>query len=128
MNQNILFQFVEWYFVDQTRLIFGALKNLLKFNLNYFSIPELLKTLFSPWRRYNISYGRGFDIKRFFEVLVFNVLSRVLGAIMRVFLIIIGTAIEVIIFFLGILAIFFWLLLPILLILGLVFGLRQIIL
>jgi hypothetical protein len=96
--------------------------------LNYFSIPELLKTLFSPWRRYNISYGRGFDIKRFFEVLVFNVLSRVLGAIMRVFLIIIGTAIEVIIFFLGILAIFFWLLLPILLILGLVFGLRQIIL
>lgn len=123
-KQNILFQWLSWQFFEVPGNILKAWKNFLKFNLNYFSIPLLLKTLFSPWRRYKTSYGRGFDIGRYFEVLLSNLIFRGLGAIMRSFLIIIGLLVEIFIIFGGLIIFFGWLILPILLALGLVFGFR----
>ncbi len=96
----------------------------MRFNRDYFSIPFLLKTLFSPWRRYSFSYGRGFDIGRYLEALVFNAFSRIMGAIMRITVIITGILLQLLIFFLGILLIIIWLLLPIITIIGLFFPLR----
>ena len=123
-KQNILFQWLSWQFFEVPGNILKAWKNFLKFNLNYFSIPLLLKTLFSPWRRYKTSYGRGFDIGRYFEVLLSNLIFRGLGAIMRSFLIFIGLLVEIFMILGGLIIFFGWLILPILLALGLVFGFR----
>ena len=122
--QNIFFQYLSWQFFEMPANILKAWRNFLLFNLNYFSITLLLRTFFSPWRRYRWSYGRGFDIGRYFEVLFSNLISRVLGAIMRFFLIIIGLLVEIFIIFSGILIFFGWLILPALLIVGLIFGLK----
>lgn len=121
---NIIFQYLQWHFIDQTKAILRAWKNFLLFNLNYWSIALLLKTLFSPWRKYRYSYGRGFDIKRFFETFSFNVISRAMGVIMRSILIFIGILTEIFIFFIGIIIFLGWLILPILLILGIYYGFR----
>jgi len=124
MGQNIVLQFIKWYYLDQPKAILRTWKNFLRFNLNYFSISLLLKTLFSHWRKYQWSYGRGFDIKRYAEVFFSNLISRVIGAIIRFFLILIGVVAEIIIVLAGIIVFLGWLLLPVLLLAGLWFGFK----
>lgn len=117
-------QWVFWQFFEMPGNILKAWINFLLFNLNYFSIPLLLKTFFSPWRRYKWSYGKGFDIKRYLEALFSNLISRILGAVMRSFLIFVGLLAEIFIIFAGIIIFLGWLVLPVLLIGGLIFGLK----
>jgi len=126
-GQNIFFQYFSWHFIDVPRGILKAWINFLRYNLNYFSVPLLLKTLFSYWRRYRWFYPRGFDIKGYIETFFSNLISRVLGAVVRMVLIIVGLLIEIFIIFGGLIILIAWLLLPILLIGGLYFGFRQII-
>jgi len=124
MGQNIVLQFIKWYYLDQPKAILRTWKNFLRFNLNYFSISLLLKTLFSHWRKYQWSYGRGFDIKRYAEVFFSNLISRIIGAIIRLFLVIIGIITEIFIVLAGIIVFLGWLLLPVLLLAGLWFGFK----
>lgn len=123
-RQNILLAWFSWQFFDTPKFILQAWQNFLKFNLNYFSVPLLLKTLFSHWRRYRWSYGRGFDLPRYLETFASNLISRILGAIMRSILISIGLLVEFFIILGGIIAFLGWLFLPILLILGMYHGFR----
>lgn len=108
--------------METPKEILNAWKNFLLFNLSYFSVPFLLRTFFSPWRKYQWSYGRGFDVKRYLEAAVSNLFSRAVGAAMRSFLIITGLLTEILIIFAGIIAFFGWLFLPAVLIGGLIFG------
>ena len=123
-KQNIFFQWVFWQFLEMPGNILKAWGNFLKFNLNYFSIPLLLKTLFSPWRRYRMAYGKGFDIGRYFSVFFSNLIFRILGAVMRVFLIMIGLLTEIFLIFAGAFIFLGWLVLPAILIAGLIFGFK----
>ncbi len=122
--QNILFQYLIWQFFEAPRAILKAWKNFLLFNLNYFSVPLLLKTFFSHWRRYRWSYGKGFDPGRYLETFFSNLISRVLGAFVRSFAIVIGVLSEIGILFGGIIVFLGWLVLPAFLIAGLVFGIK----
>jgi len=126
IRQNIVVQYLIWHFFDVPKGILKAWKNFLFFNFNYFSVVLLLKTFFSPWRRYSWSYGRGFNIKRYVEAFLSNLLSRILGAIVRSVLIIIGLITEIFVLCLGVIVFFGWLVLPVLLILGFAFGIRVI--
>ena len=122
IKQNIFLQWISWQFFDVPRSILKIWRNFLLFNLNFFSIPLLLKSFFSPWKKYKWFYPRGFDIGKYFEVLISNLISRILGAIMRSFLIAIGLLIELFYFVFGFLIFFGWLDLPVFLIIGLYYG------
>jgi len=124
LRQNIL-QWVIWQFFEVPGNILKAWWNFLKFYLiNYFSIPLLIETFFAHWRRYRWFYPQGFDVGQYFEVFFSNLISRILGAIMRSFLITIGIFVEIFIIFFGFFIFLGWFLLPILLILGLYYGFR----
>jgi len=123
-RQNILIKYSIWYFFDVPREILLGWKNFLVFNFNYFSVFLLLKTFFSPWREYRWSYGRGFDVGRYFEAFFSNLVSRILGAIMRSILIIFGIFTEIFIFICGAILFFGWLLVPIFIFLGLRFSFK----
>ncbi len=123
-KQNIVLQWLFWQFFEMPGNILKAWRNFLLFNLNYFSIPLLLKTFFSPWRRYQWAYGKGFDIKRYFEAFFSNLISRILGAMVRLVLILVGLLIEIFIIFGGMIIFFGWLALPFILIAGLIFGFK----
>ena len=126
IKQNIVVQYLTWHFFDVPKEILNAWKNFLLFNFNYFSVVLLLKTFFSHWRRYSWSYGRGFNIRRYIEVFLSNLLSRILGAIVRSFLIAFGLATESFILVLGVIVFLGWLILPALLIFGFAFGVKVI--
>ncbi len=117
-RQNIFIIWFFWHFYEMPRFLFSVWNNYLKFGSNYFSVPLLLKTFFSPWRRYNWMYPKGFDIAEFFNTLVSNTFSRILGAICRIVLIIMGIIFQIFIFMAGITVILFWLFMPAIIILG----------
>lgn len=111
-RKNIIIMWFPWQFYEMPKFLFSVWRNYLLFGLDYFSIPLLLKTLFSPWRRYNWFYPKGFDVKEFFNTLISNTFSRILGAMCRIVLIIIGVVFQIFIFITGVVAIFLWLLIP----------------
>lgn len=123
-KQNIVIQYLIWHFYDVPRGLIKAWQNYLLFNLNYFSLLLLVKTFLAPWRRYVWSYGRGFDLKKYLEALVSNLISRIIGAVVRSFLILIGLVTEIFVFFAGLILIIGWLILPLLLVYGLFFGFK----
>lgn len=125
--QNIVFKYFQWHFFDAPKEILKAWRNFLLWGLNYFALPELLKTFFSPWRRYSWSYGRGFDLQRYAEVFLSNLISRLIGAVMRSFLIILGLISETFIILAGAVVFLLWLILPVLLIIGLWLGFKLLI-
>lgn len=124
---SIYVKFFSWYFIDSAGEIFKAWKNFLWFNLKYFSVEALLKTYFSPWKKYYSEYGKIFEVWKNIEILIFNGMSRVIGAILRTFLIVIGLFLELIIIILGIIILIGWLILPLALLAGLLFGLYLVI-
>ena len=106
--------FISWYFIEKPKNLLKIGKNFFLFSLKYFSIILLLKTLFSYWRSYKWSYGKGFDIKRYIEVFLSNLISRTIGAIIRFLLIFVGLIIQVLIVLITIIVIVLWFSLPIL--------------
>lgn len=117
-STNIILEWFLWQFLEVPKLILKAWKNFLKFGSNYFSIPLLIKTLFSPWKRYRWFHPRGFDFWLYLETIFSNLIFRVLGAIVRSVLIIIGVFFEILIFFVGLFILLGWLILPFLLVAG----------
>jgi len=125
MSQNIFIKYLVWHFWDTPRGILKGWQNCLKFNLNHWSVPLLLKTWFSPWRRYKYSYGKGFSFSKYFEVFSFNIISRTIGAIMRSVLIVLGLLMEAVVVLAGALVMIFWLILPPLLVGGFLYGFKM---
>ena len=123
-KQNILVQWVFWYFIEIPKNILQTWKDIFRFYLNYFSTPLLLKTLFAPWKHIILSYPKGFDLGDYFEIFISNLISRSIGAILRSFLILIGILIEVLIMFFGLIMFLGWFVLPIFLIFGLYHSFR----
>jgi len=126
-DKNILFLFLTWHFTRAPGEIFKRLRSVFLFNWNYFSIPFLLRTFFAPWRRYKFSYGKGIDVGRFFEVLVFNTFSRFMGALIRLGVIIAGVLVQALILFLGVVIFLFWIILPAITVFGVIIAFQWII-
>ncbi|PIR58328.1 MAG: hypothetical protein COY04_01480 [Parcubacteria group bacterium CG_4_10_14_0_2_um_filter_7_35_8] len=126
IGQNIILLWLVWYFIETPQQILKGWKNILSFNFNYFSIPLLFKTLFSYWHQYRWYYPRGFDIGQYLEVFFSNLISRILGAIIRIFMIIFGIIIETLIFIIGIILIIIWLMMPALIVLTIFKGINLI--
>jgi hypothetical protein len=127
MSQNIIVQFLIWHFLDVPKELLKAWKNYLRFYAEFFSIGHLLKTLVAPWHGLSWGYGRGFSPARYFETIVSNGFSRTIGAMIRLLLIIIGIVFEIIVFVLGLVVIISWILLPIVLVGGFIFGIKLLI-
>lgn len=87
-------------------------RNFIWFVYNLFSINVLLRTLFSPWKRIKEYYSRGFDPKQYLEVLLINIVMRFIGFFMRLIMISVGLAAEIMVLVAGIFAFIIWFTLP----------------
>lgn len=87
-------QFLKWYFAIAPVRILTAGRNFLIFGWHFFSIGYFAPRLFSPWHRDLSGYGRGLDLKRIFHVLGWNLISRLIGAVMRLVVMLAGLVFE----------------------------------
>lgn len=115
-KDNIIVSWFFWHFYETPKFLARVWHNFFLFSLNFFSTPLLLKTLLSPWRRYKWTYPKGFDVKEFFNTLISNFFSRILGALCRLFLIIAGIFLQVFVIIFGAILFVGWLILPLLII------------
>lgn len=118
---NIISLWIIWQFYEMPKFLLHVWKNYLAFASNFFSVPLLLKTFFAPWHRYKWPYPRGFDVTEFFNTLISNTFSRILGAMMRIVLIITGLLLQIIIILAGAAAVVLWIFMPFLIIAGFLF-------
>lgn len=121
---KILLDYLKWHFFEAPRGIFQAIKNFLKFGIHYFSIPFLLKTFFSHWHKYKWEYPRSLDFGKILEVFLSNLISRIIGMISRVILILTWFFFEIFLSLISFLVISTWFLFPLIIILFFFFGFK----
>ncbi len=86
---SFVFGYVTWHYGRASRDIAVVGRNLLWFITHFFSIPLLFRTMFEPWKRIHDSYGRR-SLEDFFATLVMNIMTRFVGALIRISIIAVG--------------------------------------
>lgn len=110
-NHNTV-NFFSWFVARAPAEIIKLTRNFSAWAWNFFSIGYLAKQIFSPWHRDISYYGRGFDLRRFLHTAGWNLISRFIGAALRIVVIATGLVVEAGIAALGIFCFAFWYALP----------------
>lgn len=106
-------EYVIWHYTTALRLCLNIITNFLWFTVHFFSIPILVRTLFSPWHRLRESYQKGFHPQVFAETLLINTIMRLVGFVIRTVVIIFGSMFCVVVAILGLAVFLLWLALPV---------------
>ena len=117
-------RFFRWYFFRMPRVIFKVWTEILAFIVYFFGFFFHLRHFFSPWRKMILQKNRGFVLREFFNVLSFNLISRIIGAFLRFLLIVWGGSALLFVFFSGLLILIIWILLPFAVLWGAVFAIK----
>lgn len=110
-------ELLRWWYGDGLRQRVQLIANRLDGTIDYFSVDLLLKTLFAPFRQ--ISAGRvdgplGVQLRAMIDKLF----SRVIGALVRLMILIVGGVTIGLQVLLGLLVLVIWLIVPLLPIIG----------
>lgn len=104
--------YLSWHYGIALRDTMRRSTVLLRAVANYFSILPLARTLLAPWHRVAEPYRRGFAVEAFLWSFTSNVISRVLGAIVRLAVIFAGLAAVLLTAALRLISVTVWILLP----------------
>jgi hypothetical protein len=114
-NAKLLSIFIKWYTIEIPLKIVDQLYKYIIALTKIYSFVFLLKTLFSPWKNQVYAYPqKGFDLSLIFQVWTYNMIARIVGAIIRLATIFIGVFIIILTIFFGISILILWLLYPVL--------------
>ena len=87
--------FIEWYVFEIPSKIKKIWGNYAWFLAKYFSLAELTRDLFAPWKGLTFArQKRGFELGDMLSAAFGNVISRVLGAVIRLAFIVCGLVAE----------------------------------
>lgn len=118
----IIVGFLSWWYTEGWKQTFLKVRARLVGVFDYFSIDLLLRTFFSPFRQISAGRVQGsmqIQMRAFFDRLI----SRVIGAIVRSIVMVIGLVTLFVSIGLGFVWIIGWLMLPLLPIVGLTLAL-----
>jgi ATP-dependent Clp protease ATP-binding subunit ClpC len=111
--------FIIWHYTQGTKKLIEIWKNYLAFFWWYFCVSRHLRTLFSPWKRDISKVGApGFHPVLWIQSALENVVTRLLGAIVRSFVILAGLLVQPVAVVLGFFILVVWLFLPVFLFVG----------
>lgn len=101
-----------WHYGRAFAEIFKVWMSFLWFTIHFFSIPQLLQSWFAPFKRITERRERGFNFEDWLGYIIINLMSRIVGAIMRTILLLTGFASLTIVIIIGVLTYIVWLALP----------------
>lgn len=105
--------YLAWHYGTQATLIRMVFSNLAEFGWYYFSVPFLVRTLFSPWKRViRVKRKPGFSFEELGDIISYNVVSRVIGFMVRSVTILTGCLLTLAFMVLGLLALILWYVTP----------------
>ena len=100
---------IEWWYLRGWRVVSTGLKHKLSDSLDFFSIGQLFRTLFAPYRQISANISdEGNRLNAFFDRLI----SRLVGTVTRLFIIIFGGLAIILEAILGVLFIVIWPVIP----------------
>ncbi len=105
--------FLTWHFSDGLRFYASRYVYSVRSVIHYFSLTVLLTSLFAPWKRLSVrERAPGFNINTYFTNLSFNLVSRFIGAIVRIVLFIAGIIVLVLLALFGAIGFVVWSVFP----------------
>lgn len=108
-----------WWYGAGWRLYIRRVGDRLMATADFFSIDLLLATLFSPFKQISAGHVRG-SLEVQFRAFIDQLISRLIGAMVRSFLILMGSVSLVLTLLLGGIGLVLWLCMPLLPIIGVV--------
>lgn len=86
----VIHHYLWWHYGQAFGQIRHLTKNFLWFTVHFFSLPQLFRSLLSPWRRITTERGQRFNLEDIAGYLIINIISRIIGAILRTIVILLG--------------------------------------
>ena len=108
----MFFTLIAWHYGAGLRFTAANALYLPLGMFRYFSVATLMRTLIAPWHRILTPRTRGFDPSVFFTALGENFVSRLAGAVVRVFVIAFGFVATLAAAVIGVVWLAIWLFLP----------------
>lgn len=121
---RLAIEYIRWHYYEGLLSIYFIIGNFVWFFYEFFSIPLLLKTLFSPFHRLDEGYAKGLKLEQWAQTFIVNSLMRIVGAFLRLFLILIGIIMIVLTVLFGAFFLIVWALAPLLLIFLVLYGVK----
>ncbi len=118
---RLVARYFAWHYSTAFVDLWRVCTNFLWFIYNLFSISFLLGTLFDPFERIRAEHVEG-DMGDFFSALVANTLMRIVGAVTRLFVIVIGIILLIVTLMLSVCAFVVWPLVPFIIVILLTLG------
>ena len=104
---------LSWWYNDGLKGRFRIIRNRFVATSDFFSIGQLFSTLFAPYRQISADEGGSLDLKEVVSAFGNNLVSRIIGAVVRIFMIFFGAILLVVQALFGALIVVVWLLLPV---------------
>lgn len=108
---SFLPEYVRWYYTKNFNYLLQNIRTIVLLAIHYFAIPYHIKTLFSPWKRQYMRATNNWNITELATSISFNLISRLVGAALRIILILCGFAVCTAIVFISIIGIILYLIL-----------------
>lgn len=119
-------EYIVWHYSKAIRELCNILLNFIWFFYNFFSIPLLLKTFFTPFKRLDEKAEGGLNISVWFEAFVVTNLMRLVGILLRTILIFLGALMILLTVLCGAIVLVTWILAPAFLLFLISFGVKLI--
>lgn len=119
---SIVHHYLLWHYSRAFYELFHVWMNFIWFVVHFFSIPQLMRSWISPWKRMTEERGNKWSLEDLFSFIIIGLISRVIGFILRTVVISIGLFCLFIIVVGGFLTLIFWVAAPLIIILLFGFG------
>ncbi len=110
---GIISDYFRWHYGRAFSELFHVWLNFLWFIIHFFSLPQLGRSLFSPWKRMTEEKQKGFSFEAFAAYIIINLLSRLVGFLMRGTVLLLGLIVLAGAIMAGALTFLFWFAAPV---------------
>lgn len=112
---SIAQDYFRWHYTAALTEMFHLWLNFLWFTIHFFSLPQLARSLFAPWKRMTEGRGNAWSFEDLASFVIINFISRLIGALLRTIIIVLGLIALILMITVGVVVYVFWILAPALL-------------